>query len=108
MKKLIPADTVDTAGNVWKTTGENIRYGAKEFSEDDVKAIVDIIFPIGSIFLGENTFIQSVGTWEPVPNSNDIPLHGSVAIPTGSVRKWSMKGTESAHSMTVRIWRRVS
>jgi hypothetical protein len=50
MKKLIPANTVDANGNVWETVGENIRSGAKECSEDNVKEIVDIIFPIGSIF----------------------------------------------------------
>ena len=87
---------------------ENCRGGAKEFSEYNVKEIVDIIFPIGSIFIGENAFILSVGTWEPVPHSNDIPLHGSIDAPTGNVRRWSMKGTETANSMTVRLWRRVS
>lgn len=48
MKKLIPADTVDAAGNVLETTGENIRRRAKEFSEDIIKAIVDILLPVGT------------------------------------------------------------
>ena len=54
MKKLIPADTVDAKGNVWETTGENIRCGAKEFSDNDVKAIVNILFPVGSVYCGES------------------------------------------------------
>ena len=36
MKKLIPADTVDIDGTVWETIGENIRHGAKEFSNTDI------------------------------------------------------------------------
>lgn len=64
MKKLIPADTVDAAGNVWETVGENIRGGAKEFSNNDVKEIVDILFPVGSVYCGINAFILSVGKWK--------------------------------------------
>lgn len=66
MKKLIPADTVDAEGTVWPTTGENIRKGAKEFSDFDVKAIVDILFPVGSVYCGTNAFILSVGKWKHV------------------------------------------
>lgn len=66
MKKLIPADTVDVAGNVWETVGENIRKGAKEFSEDIVKEIVNILFPVGSVYCGTNAFILSVGKWKHV------------------------------------------
>lgn len=68
MEKLIPADTVDSAGNVWETVGENIRNGAKKFSESSVKAIVDILFPVGSVYCGENAFILSVGKWELIVN----------------------------------------
>ena len=63
MKKLIPADTVDLDGNVWETTGENIRHGVKGFYESEVKAIIDIMFPVGSVYCGENAFVLSVGTW---------------------------------------------
>jgi hypothetical protein len=66
MKKLIPADTVDSDGNVWETTGENIRRGKKEFSESEVKAIVDILYPVGSTYCGDNAFILSVGKWEQI------------------------------------------
>lgn len=74
MKKLIPADTVDAAGDVWETTGENIRKGAKELSENDLKAIVNILFPIGSIYCGENSFITQVGTWEVIKTDGGLPL----------------------------------
>lgn len=66
MKKLIPADTVDAAGNVWGNVGENIRKGAKEFSEDIIKEIVNILFPVGSVYCGTNAFILSVGKWKHV------------------------------------------
>lgn len=73
MKKLIPADTVDAKGNVWETVGENIRRGAKDTSIDAVKEIVDILFPVGCILCGENTFITSVGTWELIRNASGLP-----------------------------------
>lgn len=63
MTKLIPANTVDSEGNVWETVGENIRHGAKEFSETEIKAIVDILYPVGSTYCGDNAFILSVGKW---------------------------------------------
>lgn len=66
MKKLIPADTVDVAGNVWETVGKNIRRGEKEISESSVKEIVNILFPVGSVYCGTNTFILSVGKWKHV------------------------------------------
>lgn len=81
MKKLIPADTVDANGNVWETTGENIRCGAKEFSENSVKEIVDILFPVGCVFCGENEFILSVGTWEKLTT-------GSTETNGASLRFW--------------------
>lgn len=107
MKKLIPADTVDANGNVWETTGENIRCGAKEFSENSVKEIVDILFPVGCVFCGENEFILSVGTWEKltaldgrvVVVGNSTPSGGRLSITTGS--------TET-NGASLRFWKRVS
>lgn len=79
MKKLIPADTVDAAGNVWETVGENIRRGEKEISENSVKEIVDILFPVGSVYCGTNTFILSVGTWKHI----NVGATGRVIIMAG-------------------------
>lgn len=104
MKKLIPADTVGAAGNVW----ENIRRGAKETSIDAVKEIVDVLFPVGSIYCGENTFLLSVGTWE------RLGIDGTVCVAsdqeTGSSYKVPiMLSQENELSIfTVRFWKRVS
>lgn len=107
MKKLIPADTVDASGTVWETTGENIRQGAREYSESEVKAIVDILFPIGSVFCGENNFILSVGTWEKltalggrvVVVGNTTPSGERVSITTGDT---------NIPGASLRFWKRVS
>lgn len=80
MKKLIPADTVDANGVVWYTTGENIRHGAKEFSETEIKAIVDILYPVGSTYCGDNAFILSVGKWTQI-NANS----GKAILEAGTV-----------------------
>lgn len=112
MSKLIPVDTVDAAGNVWETTGENIRRGAKEFSEDDVKGIVDVLFPAGSIFCGENSMITSVGTWELIETNAGLPIRLGTASPTGSsmVRPQYAEDTSvpTTNYPSVRMWRRVS
>ena len=84
MKNLIQADTVDTKGNVWETTGENIRRGVKEFSEDNIKAIVDILFPVGSVLCGENAFITSVGKWEQIVGSPGQPYLQGESSPSGN------------------------
>lgn len=112
MKELIPADTVDTKGNVWETTGENIRRGAKEFSEDDIKGIVDVLFPVGSIYCGENDVITSVGTWEQIMSYAGMPIRLGTSYPTGTTLM-RPKYVEDAASPTtgyssLRMWRRVS
>lgn len=109
MEKLIPADTVDAKGNVWKTTGENIRNGAKDFSEDDIKAIVDILFPVGSIFFGENAFVLSVGTWDMVSKNvaGTVLVSGDEGTVTGSVTKFERFGVSDGDVTFVRFWKRV-
>ena len=102
-----PADTVGAAGKVWPTVGENIRKGAKEYSENEVKSIVDVLFPVGSVFCGENEFILSVGTWEKltalggrtVVVGNTTPSGERVSITTGD--------TENIGA-SLRFWKRVA
>lgn len=110
MKKLIPADTVDAAGNVWETTGENIRYGAKEHSENDVKAIVDVLFPVGSVLAGENSFILSVGKWEQIiSNSGRAIILGENAASGESTRlKAFAADTAEVRYTILRLFKRVS
>lgn len=108
MKKLIPADTVDAKGNVWKTTGENIRNGAKEFSEDDIKSIVDIMFPVGSVFIGENSIIFSVGTWESIDKPIGTMLVLASGIISGYQTNIAVYGDTEKPAVVVRLWRRVS
>lgn len=111
MKKLIPADTVDAAGNVWETTGENIRRGAKEYSDDIVKQIVDILFPVGSVYCGENSIITSVGTWEVIKRHSGEPLFlGETVVSGDSTIKPKILISESETSgyTVIRIFRRVS
>ena len=102
MKKLIPADTVDANGNVWETVGENIRGGAKEFSENDVKAIVNILFPVGSVYSGENTFILSVGKWELLPGS------GGANVVTGQFQQPGAMRSTTGNVVLLRLWKRVN
>lgn len=110
MKKLIPADTVDSAGVVWETTGENIRNGAKEYSVNDVKAIVDVLFPVGSVLAGENNFILSVGKWEQITtNSGRAIILGENAVSGASTRlKAFAVDTDEVHYTILRLFKRVS
>lgn len=113
MKKLIPADTVDAYGNVWETTGENIRHGVKDFSERDAKMIVNALFPVGSLYCGENSFITSVGKWELLRDGISKP-YLLMAEPrlTGDRQKSDMlvvpEGGEAVIGVVLRIWKRVS
>lgn len=110
MKKLIPADTVDADGTVWETTGENIRNGAKTFSETAVKAIVDILFPIGSVYCGENSLVLSVGTWNIISFSSRAIVNSVNAI-SGTVlnSKYVVDSQEVAvGAVALRMWKRVS
>lgn len=110
MKKLIPADTVDSEGNVWETTGENIRRGVKEYSESDIKAIVDVLFPVGSVFAGENNFILSVGKWEQIiANSGRAIILGENAVSGSSTRlKAFTVDTAETRYTILRLFKRVS
>lgn len=108
MRQLIPADTVDAAGNVWETTGENIRNGEKTFSENDVKSIVDILFPIGSIYCGENSFILSVGKWNKITANAGAPIAlGSESV-TGATVTFAIGGATITNQTALRMWKRVS
>lgn len=106
MNKLIPAD-----GNVWETTGENIRRGAKEFPESDIKAIVNILFPVGSVYCGENAFILSVGKWTQISQNSGktIVLGGSVLSGSSITTNKIMRSDSETERYTVlRIFRRDS
>lgn len=108
MKKLIPADTVDAAGNVWPTIGENIRKGVKEISERDVKLLVDVIFPVESVYCGENSFILSVGKWEQITINSGQPLVLGTTSISGTPAKFTINGTSVGNQTIVRMWKRVS
>lgn len=110
MKKLIPADTVDANGIVWETTGENIRRGAKEFSEDNIKAIVDILFPVGSVLCGENAFITSVGKWEQIVGFSGRPYLQGESSPSGKPVTHAIYAVETntATYPSLRMFRRIA
>lgn len=111
MERLIPADTVDAEGTVWETTGENIRNGAKNFSERDARMLVDILYPVGSFYLGDNEFITSVGEWEKLAGGITWALtlaNESITGETLSSRFVSPEQQEFYPSIGVRIWKRVS
>lgn len=107
MKKLIPADTVDAAGNVHRTVGENIRFGDKYFSKESVKSIVNVLFPVGSIYVGENSFILSVGTWVRL-GAEGTPVYIGLKGQTGSTYKAPAIGHTQQSVFTIRLWKRVS
>lgn len=111
MKKLIPVDTVDAAGNVWETTGENIRRGKKEFSTNDAKEIVDILFPVGSVYCGENSFILSVGVWALLSENAGRIIQSGKSIVTGSSYKSDKiltDNTASDYYVSLRMYRRTA
>ena len=108
MKRLIPADTVDTAGNVWETTGENIRHGVKEFSEKDIKLIVNAMFPVGAVYCGENSFILSVGKWTQVTVSETSLIVLGIANTTGTPSTIGIAGNTARSTIAIRMWKRVS
>ena len=109
MNKLIPADTVDVKGNVWETTGENIRRGEKDFSENCVKAIVNSMFPVGSIYCGENSYILSVGEWETiVGNGRPVVISGSTASASlVSVDEFVTNSETKLNYFTIRLHKRI-
>lgn len=110
MKKLIPADTVDANGKVHETVGENIRNGEKNFSANDVKAIVDILFPVGSVYCGESAFILSVGKWEIASSLSRLLLNASSTITGSTVNSnYSVPAQETyGQAVAIRMWKRVS
>lgn len=108
MKKLIPADTVDAAGNVWPTTGENIRSGVREISEGDVKLLVNILFPVGSVYCGENSFILSVGKWEIIRNSGGRLVVAGEGPISGNFSSITTGDTTTINTVYIRLWKRVS
>lgn len=111
MKKLIPADTVDAAGNVWETAGENIRRGKKEFSTNDAKEIVDILFPVGSVYCGENSFILSVGVWKLLVENAGRIIRSGNNIETGSSYKSGaivQDSTSTDYYVSMRMYKRTA
>ena len=64
-----PADTVDAAGKVWPTVGENIRNGANGFDYDALmdKMIKDM-YPMNFILVGEvPSLVSKHVTFAPLP-----------------------------------------
>lgn len=110
MKKLIPADTVDAAGNVWETVGENIRGGTKEFSEDSIKEIANILFPVGSVYCGENAFVFSVGKWSQLTDIVSYPVYVASSVTTGEKASARVAAPPEAYSTVaaIRMWKRIS
>ena len=110
MKKLIPADTVDANGSVWETVGENIRRGEKEFSDDTIKEITNILFPVGSVYCGENTFILSVGKWNLIDSAVSLPVYVASSVMTGERAQGRVAPLPETYSdvASIRMWKRVS
>ena len=110
MRQLIPADTVDAAGNVWETPGENIRRGEKEFSENSVKEIVDILFPVGSVYCGENAFVLSVGEWEQLLDIVSYPVYVASSVATGEKASARVAEPPEKYSTVaaIRMWKRIN
>lgn len=108
MKKLIPADTVDAAGNVWETTGENIRNGVREISERDVKMFVNVMFPVGSIYCGENSFIIKVGKWVQLTEHDGTLIAVGNRVVTGMTYNGKTVGDITDTVVSMRLWKRVS
>lgn len=108
MKKLIPADTVDAHGNVWDTVGENIRHGIQD-TNSDVKSIVDIMFPVGSVYCGENPFVLSVGVWKQLTDNAGLPIVLAGGASSGtyiSVQEISLVEDSYKSYISLRVYRR--
>lgn len=108
---MIPADTVDAAGNVWETTGENIRHGERNFSTAELKSIIDYIFPIGAIFCGESSPILSVGKWEMITILPGALIRLGTSIPSGqrmtAVKMQEIEG-ETVQYVSLRMYQRTA
>lgn len=111
MNKLIPADTVDANGTVWETVGENIRRGEKEFSDDTIKEIVNILFPVGSVYCGENSFILSVGVWTLLVENAGRLIRSGHSIESGGSYKDTKFLTDSESTdyyVSLRMYKRTA
>lgn len=96
---------------MWETTGENIRRGKKELSTNDAKELVDILFPVGSVYCGENSFILSVGTWRLLEENSGRVIRSGNNIETGSSYKSDMVLTDSASTdyyVSLRMYKRTA
>lgn len=96
---------------MWETTGENIRRGKKELSTNDVKELVDILFPVGSVYCGENSFILSVGTWKLLEENAGRVIRSGNNKETGSSYKSDMILTDSASTdyyVSLRMYKRTA
>ena len=82
----------------------------REYSESNIKAIVDVLFPVGSVFAGENNFILSVGKWEQiVANSGRAIILGENAVSGSSTRlNVFTVDTAEVHYTILRLFKRVS
>lgn len=115
MKKLIPADTVDSEGTAWETIGENIRNGAKNFPSSSIEAIaeaiVNVLFPVGSIYCGENSYLLSIGKWEKIVTGVNRAFFESDTIVTGAISNSPylvMQQQQNGLGVALRIYKRIS
>lgn len=92
---------------MWETTGENIRNGVREFSEKDAKLLANAMFPIGSVYCGENSFILSVGEWTQITTNAGKPLVLGSASVSGSSVQFEIGGTTPVNQTVIRMWKRV-
>ena len=106
MKKLIPADTVDSAGNVWETVGENIRNGEKNFSNSDIHELIKQLYPIGSVYCGDNQLFLSSGRWLQIGKEGQ-PFVLGTSKATGNNINIQLGGESSVECVILRMWRRV-
>lgn len=79
-QRTVLADGVDRESHAWETVGENIRGSSGGGGSVDLKTLLDIIFPIGSYFIGSiPESWKTVSTWEPQSDGDSIVMcNGSV------------------------------
>lgn len=107
MKNLIPADTIDAEGHVWETVGENIRNGAKHFSAHEIIEILQIMYPIGSVYVGDSSFLSLFGSWKHIGLAG-MPYVAGTSQTSGSIIDATIKGSDSISSIVLNMWKRVS
>lgn len=105
--KMHSADNIDSQGKSWPTVGDNIRYGQNgSITSDALKAALEALFPIGSIWVGD--FPPFGSSWEDISPSR--PVYSLPNTECGEQATIQAPGGTATDTVVVciKIWRRTA